>query len=45
MGESAGVTTAFVTDPLGFARTAFSNIRLRATGFHFEFPTVEQGLQ
>jgi len=23
----------------------FSNIRLRGTGFHFEHPTLDQGLQ
>jgi nucleoside-diphosphate-sugar epimerase len=28
-----------------YGDSAFSNIRLRATGFEFEFPTVEHGLQ
>jgi hypothetical protein len=27
------------------ADAVFSNIRLRGTGFHFRYPTLEQGLQ
>ena len=32
-------------DTPGLSDTAFSNVRLRGTGFRFLYPTLEQGLQ